>query len=327
MSLTRPSIESTGDRLIRSGGDVTGIQTPVISVIIPSYNTRELLSRCLASIYSAPTERPVEVFVMDDASRDGSPDMVRERFPQVRLIVNRENRGYAYSNNTAIAMSQGRFVYLLNSDTEVSPGALDQLAEFLETHPEAGAAGSALYNSDGSVQASVKSLPTVKSAFFGKRSWLARWFPKLNATRSELLNWRVESGIPFEAGYVSSASIMMPRDVVERVGDLDTRLWYFIDADYCRRIWDIGRSVHCVPAAKVLHVEHLGGTLAGWKQRFRSMWRFHYGAYIYFRKHSGWAVWHPVTLFIVLGIAARFVLSFGIQTIKEVTGVEREVYG
>jgi GT2 family glycosyltransferase len=312
---------------MHSESDVTGIQTPVISVIIASYNTRELLSRCLASIYSAPSDRPCEVFVIDDASKDGSPDMVRERFPQVRLIVNDENRGYAYSNNLAIRKSRGRFVYLLNSDTEVSRGALDHLAGFLETHPDAGAVGSALYNSDGSVQASVKSLPTVRSAFFGKRSWLARWFPRFSATRSELLNWRIESGIPFQAGYVSSASIMIPRHVVERVGDLDIRLWYFIDADYCARIWDIGRAVYCVPDAKVLHVEHLGGTLAGWKQRFRSMWRFHYGAYVYFRRHSGWAVWHPVTLLIVFGIATRFVLSFVLQTIKEVTGVEREVYG
>jgi GT2 family glycosyltransferase len=303
------------------------MQLPVISVIIPSYNTRELLSRCLASIYDAPPRRPFEVFVMDDASKDGSPEMVRERFPQVRLVVNRENRGYAYSNNLAMAQSRGRFVYLLNSDTEVSPGALDELAGFLETHPEAGAVGSALYNSDGSVQASVKSLPTVRSAFLGKRSWLARWFPRVRAIRSELLNWRVESGVPFEAGYVSSASIMMPRDVVKRVGDLDVRLWYFIDADYCKRIWNLGRPVYCVPAAKVLHVEHLGGTLAGWRQRFRSMWRFHYGAYIFFRKHSGWAGWHPVTVLIVMGIAARFVLSFGLQAIKEVIGVEREVYG
>ena len=312
---------------MRSENGVTEMQPLVISVIIPSYNTRELLSRCLASIYSAPPDHSFEVFVMDDASKDGSPEMVRERFPQVRLTVNERNRGYAYSNNLAIRQSRGRFVYLLNSDTEVSPGALDHLASFLEAHPEVGAVGSALYNSDGSVQASVKSLPRVRSAFFGKRSWLARWFPRFAATRSELLNWRVDAGAPFEAGYVSSASIMIPRDVAERVGDLDTRLWYFIDADYCRRIWDIGRSVYCVPAAKVLHVEHLGGTLAGWKQRFRSMWRFHYGAYVYFRKHSGWAVWHPVTLLIVLGIAARFALSFFVQTIKEVTGAEREVYG
>lgn len=312
---------------MHSESGVTGVQTPVISVIIASYNTRELLSRCLDSIYRIPCDRAAEVFVMDDASSDGSPEMVRERFPQVQLIVNRENRGYAYSNNLGIAKSRGRFVYLLNSDTEVHPGALDHLASFLETHPDVGAVGSALYNGDGSVQASVKSLPTIRSAFFGKRSWLARWFPRFSATRSELLNWRVETGTPFQAGYVSSASIMMPRDVVARVGDLDTRLWYFIDADYCKRIGDIGRSVYCVPAAKVLHVEHLGGTLAGWKQRFRSMWRFHYGAYIFFRRHSGWAGWHPVTMVIILGIAARFVLSIALQTIKELTGVEREVYG
>ena len=306
---------------------MTEMQPPVISVIIPSYNTRELLARCLASIYSTPSDRPFEVLVIDDASKDGSPAMVRDRFPQVRLIVNEENRGYARSNNLAIVASQGRFVYLLNSDTELSPGALDHLAGFLETHPTAGAAGSALYNSDGSVQASVKSLPTIRSAFFGKRSWLARWFPRFSPIRSELLNWRVELGTPFEAGYVSSASIMIPRDVVTRVGDLDVRLWYFIDADYCKRIWDVGRSVHCVPAAKVLHVEHLGGTLAGWKQRFRSMWRFHYGAYIFFRKHSGWAGWHPVTAIVILGIAGRFVLATAGQAIKELTGVEREAYG
>jgi len=310
-----------------SGSDMTEIQNPVISVIIASYNTRELLSRCLASIYSALPEHSCEVMVVDDSSSDGSPEMVRDRFPQVRLIVNPQNRGYAYSNNLAMAQSRGRFIYLLNSDTEMFPGALDAMASFLEEHPDVGAVGSALYNSDGSVQASVKSLPRIRSAFFGKRSWLARWFPQFSATKSELLNWRVDAGTPFQAGYVSSASIMMPRDVVARVGDLDTRLWYFIDADYCTRIWNIGRSVYCVPAAKVLHVEHLGGTLAGWKQRFRSMWRFHYGAYIYFRKHSGWASWHPVTLLIVLGISARFVLSFAVQAIKEVTGAEREVYG
>jgi GT2 family glycosyltransferase len=321
------SIESTGDRLTRNGSDVTEIDTPVISVIVASYNTRELLSRCLASLYQARGERPFEVLVMDDASSDGSPEMVRERFPQVRLFVNTKNSGYGYSNNLGIAKSRGRFVYLLNSDTEVSPGALDHLAAFLETHPDAGAVGSALYNSDGSVQASVKSLPTVRSAFFGKRSWLARWFPRFGATRSELLNWRVDAGVPFQAGYVSSASIMMPRDVVERVGDLDPRLWYFIDADYCRRIWDIGRSVYCVPAAKVLHVEHLGGTLAGWKQRFRSVWRFHYGAYTFFRRHSGWAGWHPVTILIVVGVAIRFVLALSLQAVKELTGVEQEVYG
>ena len=310
-----------------SGSDMTEIQNPAISVIIASYNTRELLSRCLASIYSAPPGFSCEVMVVDDSSSDRSPEMVRDRFPQVRLIVNSQNRGYAYSNNLAMAQSRGRFIYLLNSDTEMFPGALDAMASFLEEHPDVGAVGSALYNGDGSVQASVKSLPRIRSAFFGKRSWLARWFPQFSATKSELLNWRIDAGTPFQAGYVSSASIMMPREVVARVGDLDTRLWYFIDADYCTRIWNIGRSVYCVPAAKVLHVEHLGGTLAGWKQRFRSMWRFHYGAYIYFRKHSGWASWHPVTLLIVLGIAARFVLSFAGQAIKEVTGAEREVYG
>ena len=97
------STGSIGDRLMPSDSDVTEIQNPAISVIIASYNTRELLSRCLASIYSAPPERSCEVLVIDDSSSDGSPEMVRDRFPQVRLIVNPQNRGYAVSNNLAMA--------------------------------------------------------------------------------------------------------------------------------------------------------------------------------------------------------------------------------
>lgn len=300
---------------------------PVISVIIANYNTRALLQDCLESLRKAAPERSHEVLVVDDASADGSADMVRASFPDVKLFVNRQNSGYARSNNHAIAESRGRFVYLLNSDTEVGAGALDDLAAFLESHPDVGAVGSALYNIDGTVQAAVKSLPTVRSAFFGKRSWLARWFPGAKGTQAELLHWRVADGKPFEAGYVSSASIMMPRDVVDQVGDLDTRLWYFIDADYCKRIWDVGRSVYCVPSAKVLHKEHLGGTLAGRRTRFRSVWRFHYGAYTFFRRHSGWRWWHPVSALIVVGVGLRLALSLLLQGYKELVGAERKTYG
>jgi hypothetical protein len=297
-----------------------------VSVVIANYNTRALLECCLNSIYTHPPRRSFEVLVMDDASRDDSADMVRSRFPQARLFVNPVNLGYARSNNHAFAEARGRWVYMLNSDAELLPGLLDTLAEFLETHPDVGGVGSLLYNDDGSIQESVKALPSVRSAFVGKRSFLRRWLPRSWFTQSELLQWKTQDGEPFRAGYVSSASLMIPREVIREVGELDTRLWYFIDADYCKRIWNTGKSIYCVPAAKAIHREHRGGTLRGWRQRFWSLVSFHYGAYIYFRKHSGKPLWHPMYLMVILGLGGRFLASLVFQTLKELTSMDRRVY-
>src|SRR5262245_59230397 len=217
------------------------------SIIIANYNARALLEGCLRSIYRYPPTVSFEVIVVDDASPDTSAAMVRELFPQVRLLVQPVNSGYARSNNWAIRESRGRYIHLLNSDTEFLPGVIDLLVEFLDAHPRAGAAGNLLYNGDGTVQASVKSAPAFRSAIFGARSQLAKKFPNNPFTRKELLHWKAGSDEPFQAGYVSSASMMIPRQVAREVGDLDVRLWYFIDADYCRRIWDTGRPVYYVP--------------------------------------------------------------------------------
>jgi len=308
----------------RPGSDESPAQPVDITVIIANYAARALLEDCLDSIYKSPPSRTFEVIVMDDASPDDSAAMVRERFPQVRLYVNPVNMGYARSNNFAIARAAGRFVYLLNSDAMLLPGALDALAAFLEEHPGVGAAGSMLYNGDMSVQASVKAHPTAKSAIVGARSSLSRWIPWLS--RGELLHWKTLEGKPFEAGYVSSASLMVPIEVARKVGPLDTRLWYFIDADYCRRVWDQGLSVYCVPEAKAIHLDHHGGTKASLRKRFLSLIRFHYGAFIYYHKHSGRPVWHPQRAVVLLGLGMRFVLSSLLQIVKEVTGLEGKVY-
>lgn len=299
---------------------------PDVSIIIPNYNTRDLLCRCLTSIFHALPSHSCEVIVVDDASVDDSAEMVRTAFPRVKLMVNEKNQGYARSNNRAIASSRGRYVYLLNSDAELLPGAVDELVDFLETHRVAGAAGSLLYNADGTLQASVKSLPSVRSGLFGKRSLLARWLPRSRFVRNELLQWKAEAGEPFQAGYVSSASLMLPREVIDEVGELDTRLWYFIDADYCKRVWNLGREVYCVPRAKAIHREHRGGTLAGPRQRFRSLVSFHYGAHLFFRKHGRKSWYHPSYALVTAGLALRFLVSLGVQLVRETTGNDRRTY-
>jgi GT2 family glycosyltransferase len=288
-----------------------------VTLVVPNYNARAMLERCLESITRDPPARSFEIVVIDDASSDGSAALVRDRYPQARLIANRRNQGYGRSCNLAIAEARGRYVYLVNNDVELLPGVVELLADFLDAHPEAGAAGSLLYNSDGSVQRSVKAHPSLRSAFFGARSFVSRWFPSNPFTRAELLHWRAEEGQPFTSGYVSSASLMVRREEFDRVGDLDVRLTYFNDADFCRRLWKSGRAVYYVPRARAVHHDHKGGTQVSPRRRFLSVIEFHLGAFRYYRRHSGKPAWHPWNVLVVAGLAARFIPCIVIQTVLE----------
>src|SRR5688572_142432 len=126
----------------------------MIYIIIVSWNTARLLENCLVSILAGLPASPFEIWVVDNASSDGTPRMVREKFPQVHLIENHENVGFARANNQAIQQCTGKYILLLNPDTLVSSGALQALIDFLDNHLEAGAAGARIINPDGSLQVS-----------------------------------------------------------------------------------------------------------------------------------------------------------------------------
>jgi N-acetylglucosaminyl-diphospho-decaprenol L-rhamnosyltransferase len=295
-----------------------GVTAPVtLSVIIPTYNARELLANCLRSIYQNSPSEPYEVIVVDDASADGTSEMVRAHFPEVRLLRNDVNRHYAWSNNRAIAQARGQYVYLLNNDTIVLPQAIDGMLAFLRDHPEAGAVGSRLLNGDGTVQWSVKSLPNPGSALFGARSMITRVFPNNRYSRKHLLHLDRDPNQPFIAGYVSSASIMIPRHVVEQVGELDRRLSYHVDADYCKRIADAGYGCYYLPTATVIHFDHKGGTMVSVTRRFRSLFEFHVGSYIFYRKHIQQSLWTPMQIIVFVGIFSRFLVSLIAQALAE----------
>src|SRR5947209_7037336 len=123
-----------------------------LSIVVVSWNTRDLLAQCLASIFANPPRASFDVWVVDNASQDGSAQFIDEQFPQVHLIRNLQNLGFARANNQGIRASSGRAVLLLNSDTIVQPQALDQMLAFIEAHPEAGVVGAGLVNADGTPQ-------------------------------------------------------------------------------------------------------------------------------------------------------------------------------
>ena len=148
-----------------------------LSIVIGTYNACDLLVDCLELIYRNPPGELFEIIVVDDASTDGTSETVRARYPEVRLLQNEVNRNYATVNNQAFELARGRYIYLLNNDTLVLPDALDRMIAFLREHPDAGAVGSRVLNEDGTIQWTVKSLPSVGAALFGARSIISRLYP------------------------------------------------------------------------------------------------------------------------------------------------------
>lgn len=289
-----------------------------ISIIITNYNARDLLKNCLDSIYKNPPQYSYEIFVVDDFSHDNSYEMVKENFPEIKLYRNEENLHYADSNNRIFDLAKGKYIYLLNSDTLMYPEAMDKMVDFLDENPNAGTVGSKLLNEDGSIQRSVKTLPHLMSGLFGSRSVLTKLFPNNRFSRRELLHLSKDMSKPFTAGYVSSASMVIRREVIDHVGYLDPRLSYHVDADYCARIWDAGWEVYYLPDAVLMHLNHKGGTLYDPKRRFKAVVEFHLGTWIYFQKHQLKSYWHPWTHVVILGLLARFSFSLVIQQVKEV---------
>lgn len=289
----------------------------VLTIIISCYNTRDLVADCLGSIREhAPTE-PYETILVDDASSDGTSEMVRSAFPEVRLLRTEVNRHYAHANNWAIDHARGRYVLLLNNDTLVLAGALDAMIAFLRGRPDAGAVGCKLLNADGTIQWSVKSLPNPAAALFGARSILAKWFPDNRFTRQHLLHLGRDMSQPFVAGLVSGAAAMMPLAVIKQVGYLDTDFFYHVDADYCKRIADAGYKCYYLPTAEIIHLNHKGGSMANPVARFRSLMMFEVWSYRYYRKHIQTSRWSPMQVVVVLGLSFHLLASASAQAFTE----------
>jgi GT2 family glycosyltransferase len=295
----------------------------VLTIIISCYNDRDLVEDCLRSIYQNPPTEPYEIILVDDASSDGASEMVASAYPQVRLLRNDVNRHYAYSNNRALDEACGTYILLLNSDTIVLPGALDDMIAFLRQNADAGAVGCKLLNDDGTIQWSVKSLPNPSAAIFGARSIFAKWFPNNRFSSQHLLHIGRDMTQPFVAGLVSSAASMMPRSVIEEVGHLDVQFFYHVDADYCKRIADAGYKCYYLPTAAIIHLNHKGGTMTSLSARFRSLMMFEIWSYRYYRKHIQTSLWSPMQAVVVLGLSFHFLALVSGQIFAELPEIVR----
>jgi len=242
-----------------------------VSVVIVSYNTRDLLTECLRSVYRETQNLDLEVIVVDNASVDGSARMVQEEFSEASLIVNPENIGFAQATNLGIDASVGRYVLLLNPDTVILDRAIEHMVGFMDRHPKVGACGSRLVYPDGTFQRSFFPLPSLiggihlYSALFERIHFLGR------IVAAEWIDPQPDRSRP--VGYCSGACLLVSRRCLEEVGNLDGNYFlYTEEVDWCRRMWKAGWQVYYLAEAAVVH--YLGASqteLAGGIRRLRQL--------------------------------------------------------
>jgi len=230
---------------------------PDLSIIIISWNTRELLRECLTSVFAEPSGLKLEVFVADNASSDGSAEMVREAFPQVCVIENKENLGFATANNRVLPLCHAGTILLLNSDTVVKGDAFRVMLQFLAEHPDVGAVGPKLLHPQTKLSVlGCGHQPTLRT-LFNHYFFLARLLPHISIFEGVHFYVGKHDHEPRAVGWISGASLMLRLEVYKQIGGLNER-WFMYgeDVEWCARMLAREWKIYQVPAAVV---DHFGG--------------------------------------------------------------------
>ena len=283
-----------------------------LSVIVLSWNTRELLANCLESLQCQAGDLALEAIVADNASEDGSREMVRARFPKVKLVVNSTNVGFGAGNNAAAPHATGRYVLFLNSDTVVTEGALGRLVRFADSSPDIGIVGPKLLNGDGSLQYSCRRYPNLGAGFF-RSTPLGRLFPK-NRFAADYMMTDWDHASPRDVDWVSGAALMIRRSLIDQIGCFDEAFYmYCEDVDLCwranhaplpgsyaansQKTW---RVVY-YPDSEIYHFIGKSSDQAP----TRMTYEFHKSQYLFYKKHYQATTPLPLRPLILLGITLR----------------------
>lgn len=269
-----------------------------ISIIIVNWNTCDLLRRCLASIKAHGADLALEIIVVDNASADDSVAMVRREFPQVRLIVSPENLGYTGGNNLGAQEVGGRYLLILNPDTEIVGDALPQMAAYLDAHPGVGVVGPQLLYPDGSIQPSRRRFPRKDTGFL-LGTYLGNWFLDNRFERAHTVADVPDDRIqPVE--WLVGAALLIRRETWQAVGPFDRQFFMYSDeVDWCYRCHRAGWEIHYLPQAQIIHYEKGASRLVQDKTRVR----FHRSRILYYKKYFGWGWATALRLFLLFDYA------------------------
>lgn len=266
-----------------------------VSIIIVNWNTRDILRDCLKSVYEQTKSVSFEVIVVDNASTDGSVEMVKNDFPQVSLVENSENKGFAAANNQGMAIAKGRYVLLLNSDTVVLDNAIAKTVLFADDYPEAAVVGCRVLNPDKTLQPTCFMFPSLLNMILSS-TYLYKLFPRSQFFGRERMSWWDRGDIR-EVDVVTGCYMLVQKKAIDQIGMMDeTFFMYAEEMDWCWRFKSAGWKVMYTPDAQIIH---LGGQ-SSQQVKPQMIMQLRGSILLFFSKHKNWSIYYSACLLVAL---------------------------
>jgi GT2 family glycosyltransferase len=276
-----------------------------LSIIIVNYNTCKLTCDAIQSILRSDTSYSYEIIVVDNHSSDDSVGIIARSFPEVTLIGNTKNVGFARANNQAIRIASGRYILLLNSDTVIQPETLQVMVSFMDQHPEVGASGCKVVLPDGRLdKACRRGFPTPAASFY-YLSGLSRLFPKSSLfNQYQLTHLDPDDSYPVDC--LVGAFMIVRRETIEQVGLLDEDFFmYGEDVDWCYRMKQAGWGIYYYPQTSIIHYKGASSR----RKPLKIIYEFHRAMYLFHKKHFQQKYSWLTNAAVYIGISLKFIVS------------------
>lgn len=292
-----------------------------LSIIIVSYNTCRLTLDCLQSVFNSESVFSYEVIVVDNASKDNSLQAIRGNFPQVRLIANGDNTGFAKANNQAIEIAKGRYVLLLNSDTIVQPDTFQTMVAYMDEHLDLGMTGCKVILPDGSLdKACRRGFPTPSASFYYAFGF-SKLFPNNPRFNQYQLGY-LDENETYPVDCLVGAFMLVRQETIRQVGSLDeTFFMYGEDIDWCYRIKQEGWGIQYHPATYIVHYKGASSR----RKPFKIIYEFHRAMWVFHRKHYKRKYSWITNVVVYCGIALKFTLSLAKNKLLPRRGIKTPI--
>jgi len=292
-------------------------EKPLISVLIVNRNSARYLEKCLASLCQSRGESSIECVLVDAESEDDSVDVAKSLWPQIKVISVKPSLGYVKANNVGLAHVTGKYTMYLNSDTEVGDHCISALCDFLERNPDVGVVTARILNPDGTDQGVIRRFPSPMNGLFGRRSVLSRIFPNNRWYRAYMLSRTTDSRSPFETDIVSACSMVVPTELLSRVGGMNEKFrFYWVDAEMCGRLKQRGYKIMCVPEVSVMHHEGKGTSTDSFVKRLKMTVAFNQDAHLAYVNYHRISRVNPVFWLTGAALGVRTVAMLGLLCLR-----------
>jgi hypothetical protein len=266
------------------------------------------------------------VIYVDNGSKDDTLSMLAAQFPGVKVIPNDTNLGFCKAANQGARVANSRHLFFLNDDTLILSDAVAALVAYADKHPDVGALGGRLLNTDGTEQYSGRRFPNPWNAILGRRSMLTKFFPNAPAVRDYLYKEPLARGEAFDADWVSAAAVLFPQEVFHGIGGFAEDYYYWHEVIFCDRVRKFGKRVELLPAAAIIHHEGKGSGPRPFKSQRSHIVNFHTGGYRCYCEHYNLPPMHPARALVAAMLftrAAILLTGAAVRTAYKSTSVPR----